>query len=120
MAVYKYRMDDGTEVDVSLSMAALFKLQREAPELYRRYKEIFGKIGSGAVDELVMAEAIYMGYRAATQDPDPMSLEEFIGRMSDSRKELAETFGKLYGTEEKKQAFAPPSGRPHGKGRGRR
>ena len=119
MAVYDLKMADGSMEKISLSMAALFNLQRQDPALYGRYKQVYAEIGKGAVDELVMAETLYIAYRAANQDASPMSLEEFIAGLSDSREILATAFGKLFGEMEKKQAFAPPSKKRRGKGRGR-
>ena len=120
MAVYDLEMADGSVEKISLSMAALFNLQRQDPALYGRYKQIYGEIGKGAVDELVMAETLYIAYRAANQEVNPMNLEEFIASLSDSRAILATAFGKLFGEVEKKQGFVPPSGKRRGKGGGRR
>lgn len=120
MAVYDLKMADGSIEKVSLSMAALFNLQRQDPELYQRYKQLYGVIGSGAVDELVMAETLYIAYRAANQGSDTMEYVAFLERLTDSRAYLAEAFSMLFGEVEKKQGFVPPSGKRHGKNSGHR
>ena len=122
MAVYKITMEDGTQESVTLGMGALAELSRRTPDLYQRYRSLYKILGTGQdVDELVMAELIYIGYRTAnSSSEDCMDKETFFEAMPDSREEIGKVFMQLFGVQEKKQASAMPSARPRGKKRGRR
>ena len=121
MAVYKITMEDGTQESVTLGMGALAELSRRTPDLYQRYRSLYRKLGAGEdIDELEMAEIIYIAYRAANPNKDCMSMDEFFEHMSDDREAMGSVFMLLFGVREKKQGSVMPSGRPHGKGRGRR
>lgn len=122
MAIYKITMGDGSQENVTLGMGALAELSRRQPEIYQRYRSLYKILGTGQdVDELVMAELIYIGYRTAnSSSEDCMDKETFFEAMTDSREEIGKVFMQLFGVQEKKQASAMPSARPRGKKRGRR
>ena len=122
MAIYKITMENGSQESVTLSMGALAELSRRQPEIYQRYRSLYKIIGAGEeVDELEMAELIYIAYRAANSARDDcMDLDTFFNTMTDNREEIGQVFMQLFGVQEKKQGFVPPSARPHGKNRGRR
>lgn len=121
MAIYKITMGDGSQENVTLGMGALAELSRRQPEIYQRYRTLYQTMSSGEVDEVKAAEFIYIGYRAANVMSDGcMDLPAFLDAMTDSREEIWNTFGRLFGMQEKKQASAMPSARPRGKKRGRR
>jgi hypothetical protein len=68
-----------------------------------------------------MAELIYIAYRAANSARDDcMDLDTFLNSMTDNREEIGHVFMQLFGVQEKKQGFAPPSVRPRGKKHSRR
>ena len=121
MAIYKITMEDGSQESVTLGMGALAELSRRQPEVYQRYRSLYKQMNSGDVDELSAAEFIYIGYRAANVlRDDCMDLGTFLDNMTDDREAIWNTFGQLFGMQEKKQASGMPSGRPHGKNKKRR
>lgn len=122
MAIYKITMGDGSQENVTLGMGALAELSRRQPEIYKRYRSLYKLIGNGEdIDELVMAELIYIGYRTANSSrEDCMDKETFFEAMTDSREEIGKVFMQLFGVQEKKQAFATHSAEPRGKSRRRR
>lgn len=122
MAIYKITMEDGTQENVTLSMGALAELSRRQPDIYQRYRSLYKILGTGQdVDELEMAELIYIAYRAANSGRDDcMDLNTFLNTMTDNREEIGKVFMQIFGMQEKKQGFVPPSARPRGKKRGRR
>lgn len=121
MAIYKITMEDGSQENVTLGMGALAELSRRQPEIYQRYRSLYQTMGKEDVDEVKAAEFIYIGYRAANSGRDDcMDLNTFLEKMTDNREEIWNTFGQLFGMQEKKQASAMPSARPRGKKRGRR
>ena len=122
MAIYKITMEDGSQESVTLSMGALAELSRRQPEIYQRYRSLYKILGAGEeVDELEMAELIYIAYRAANSARDDcMDLNSFFNRMTDNREEIGNVFMQLFGVQEKKQGLGPPSARPHGKNKKRR
>ena len=118
MAVYKITMEDGTQESVSLSMGAQLELAKRAPDLYDRYRFFYKKMGKGEMmDELEVAEVIYIAYRAANTDKECMEMSEFFNRMSDDREEMGAVYQLLFGVREKKQGSVMPSGKPRGKNR---
>ena len=121
MAIYKITMGDGSQENVTLGMGALAELSRRQPEIYKRYRSLYKQMNGGEVDELGAAEFIYIGYRAANVMRDEcLELAEFLDKMTDDREEIWNTFGRLFGMQEKKQASATPSARPRGKNRRQR
>ena len=122
MAIYKITMEDGSQESVTLSMGALAELSRRQPDIYQRYRSLYKNLGAGKdVDELEMAELIYIAYRAANSARDDcMDLDTFLNSMTDNREEIGQVFMQLFGVQEKKQGFVPPSARPHGKNKKRR
>lgn len=122
MAIYKITMGDGSQENVTLGMGALAELSRRQPEIYQRYRTLYKILGTGQdVDELEMAELIYIAYRAANSGRDDcMDLNTFLNTMTDNREEIGKVFMQIFGMQEKKQASGMPSARPRGKKRGRR
>ena len=118
MAVYKITMEDGTQESVTLGMGALAELSRRTPDLYQRYRSLYRKLGAGEdIDELEMAEIIYIAYRAANPGKDCMEKDEFFNAMSDDREAMGNVFMLLFGVREKKQGSVMPSSRQRGKNR---
>ena len=118
MAVYKITLEDGTQESVTLGMGALAELSRRTPDLYQRYRSLYRKLGAGEdIDELEMAEIIYIAYRAANPNKDCMGMDDFFNAMSDDRGEMGNVFMALFGVREKKQGSVMPSSRQRGKNR---
>ena len=115
MRVYKLTMDGRDPVKVTLNLGALYALSASEHDLWNRYNELYTRLQQKKVGitELEMAEMIYIAYRCAniTSDEEPMSLQEFLTDMTDSREEIGRVFQQLYGVQEKKQAFPMPSGK---------
>ena len=118
MAVYKITLEDGTQESVTLGMGALAELSRRTPDLYQRYRSLYQKLGAGKdIDELEMAEIIYIAYRAANPNKDCMDMDDFFNAMSDDREAMGSVFMLLFGVREKKQGSVMPSSRQRGKNR---
>ena len=115
MRVYEITMDGRDPVKLTLNLGALYALSVSDHDLWNRYNELYTKLQQrkAAINELEMAEMIYIAYRCAAQagDEDPMTLQEFLTDMTDSREEMGRVFQRLYGIQEKKQAFPMPSGK---------
>ena len=115
MRIYKISMDGREPVSLTLNLGALYVLSAKEHDLWDRYNEIFTKFQrrKDTVTELDMAEMIYIAYRCAniTSDEEPMTLQEFLTDMTDSREEMGRVFQQLLGVQEKKQAFPMPSGK---------
>lgn len=119
MAIYyDISMDDGHKEKLTLNLGALLELSKRDKPVADRYFELYAKMQTKkhSFNELEMGEVIYIAYRCANlKNEDPMSLEDFLFSMTDSRVEIANTFSRLFGTQEKKQAFPMRSGKQHRK-----
>ena len=115
MRVYKLTMDDRDPVKLTLNLGALYALSASEHDLWDRYNTLYTKLQQRKVGitELEMAEMLYIAYRCALMGSDekPMTLQEFLTDMTDSREEIGRVFQQLYGVQEKKQVFPTPSGK---------
>ena len=114
MRFYELSMDDRDPVKLTLNLGALADLSQSEHDLWLRYNALYKKMQKNeAVNELEMGEMMYIAYRCAAlhSDEKPMEMQEFLTSLTDDREEIAEVFQKLYGVQEKKQAFPRPSGK---------
>ena len=107
MRIYEITMDGRDPVKLTLNLGALYVLSASEHDLWDRYNALYTKLQQRkvAITELEMGEMIYIAYRCALlgSDEKPMTLQEFLTDMTDSREEI--------GVQEKKQAFPMPSGK---------
>ena len=116
MRIYEITMDGRDPVKLTLNLGALYVLSASEHDLWDRYNALYTKLQQRkvAINELEMGEMIYIAYRCAAlgiPDEKPMTLQEFLTDMTDSREEIGKVFQQLYGVQEKKQAFPMPSGK---------
>ena len=115
MKIYEIAMDEGKPVKLTLNLGALYVLSGHDHDLWDRYNELYTKLQQRKVPmtELDMAEMIYIAYRCALlgSNEKPMTLQEFLTDMTDSREEIGRVFQQLYGVQKKKQGFRTPSGK---------
>lgn len=115
MKIYQISMDGREPAKLTLNLGALYALSAKEHDLWERYNAMYTKLQNRKtpINELEMAEMIYIAYRCAniTSDDEPMTLQEFLTDMTDSREEIGKVFQQLYGVQEKKQAFPMPSGK---------
>ena len=112
MRVYEITMDGRDPVKLTLNLGALYALSASDHNLWSRYNELYNKLQRKiSFNELETAEMIYIAYRCAAQgsDEEPLTLQEFLTDMTDSREEMGKVCQQLYGVQEKKQAFPMPS-----------
>ena len=118
MRIYEITMDDREPAKLTLNLGALADLSVADHDLWVRYMQLYGKMQKNEeFNELEMGELIYIAYRCAALhgDEDPMDKGDFLRALTDDREEIAETFQKLYGVQEKKPAFQKPSKKRHGR-----
>lgn len=117
--IYEISMQDGSKEKLTLNLGALAELSKKRKDLSDRYFYFYKKIQSKqGLNELEMGEVLYIGYACAHIREDgfePMSLEDFLWNVTDSREEIGNVFQKLFGVQEKKQNFQKPSRKQHGK-----
>ena len=114
MRIYEITMDDREPAKLTLNLGALAALSVEDHDLWVRYNTLYKKIQRNeAPDELEMGDLMYIAYRCAALhgEGEPMSRMEFLTALTDDREEIGNVFQKLYGVQEKKQAFQKPSGK---------
>lgn len=113
---YEISMEDGQKEKLTLNLGALMDLSRKDKPVVDRYFEIYKKMGNknSDINELEMAELLYIAYRCAhAKDDQYMTMEDFLYKMTDSRVEIGNVFSKLFGTNGKKQGSPMPSGKQH-------
>ena len=119
MRIYEIKMEGREPAKLTLNLGALYALSAAEHDLWERYNALYNKLQQRkvAINELEMGEMIYIAYRCAAlgTGEDPMTLQEFLTDMTDSREEMGKVFQQLYGVQEKKQAFPMPSGKPRRK-----
>lgn len=112
---YDITMENGESEKLTLNLGALMELSKKDKPLVDRYFELYKKMQTKNPDfnELEMGEFIYIAYRAAhVKDDSYMEIEDFLYQITDDRVELAKTFKRIFGMQEKKQHFQKHSGKP--------
>ena len=102
MRIYEITMDGRDPVKLTLNHGALYALAAADHDLWKRYNDLYQKLQQKkvAINELEMGEMIYIAYRCAAlgiSDEKPMTLQEFLTDMTDSREEIGKVFQQLYG-----------------------
>lgn len=73
---YKINLLDGTETEMTLNFAALYKLRAKNKSLYDRYNELMTK---GQIkDELDNITILYTAYVCANIDKEYMNFKDFL------------------------------------------
>ena len=116
MKTYDIPMDTGEPVKGTFNIGALARLARDRHDLWDYYNNLYKKMQSNYVpNEIEMGKLIYVAYMCANIDHEPMSEEEFLYYLTDSREEIGRCYNELYGVQEKKQNFQMHSGKRHEK-----
>lgn len=103
----KMAMNDGTEVELTLTYGRLLKLREKNKALYERYNKL---AMDGINDELDYVTMLYTGYLCANIESECMSEGEFIEKMPANHFQIPVLVGKLrMGNFEKKQDSGSPS-----------
>lgn len=87
--VISIKLTDGNAVDATLNFARLRKLSVKHKELYKHYQKL---VSGQAVDEIGIAEIIYVAYVCANLDSDIMDIEDFMELLTPNREELMDIY----------------------------
>lgn len=88
-----YQMEDGTEVEMSLTFSHLMLLRSQDKTLYDKTNKVITK---GIEDLAQMATVLYAGYVCANRDKDQIkTFEGFVKEMNESVNYNMEVVGEL-------------------------
>lgn len=94
----KYKLNDGSEVELKVNFRALLILRDKEPETYKKIDRV---IMNGTKDVLDLLDGIYGAYVCANI-ADHMSYEDFMDLITFDLKKISETIGKLFNQSSKK------------------
>lgn len=107
--LYDMKLNDGTEVQMTLAFGRLYKLRQRRPEAYGKYNEI---AMNGMKDELDFVSYLYAAYLCANIDnlAQCMGEEEFLEKLPENHVEVVLMANRLkVGNMKKKQDSVPRS-----------